>query len=173
MYLRELKRIVTYLLLCVAALLGGCEKVPDGSVEVIVASKQSYVFGENGLPEKRYILREATEGSEWQVVDLRYAKRLDYQHGWEYSAFAHEETYEPEGFPQFREKFWWEIDELIEKVQKETEVSEDIYIYTYGSPWGFDPRDPMLTYLLDHYKEVLGPGAEIVYPEPETPPTAQ
>ncbi len=157
----ELKRIVTYLLLCVALLLGGCEKVPDGSVELTVASKQSYVRGEDGYPVKMFVVLGSTADGQWRVVDLRNTKLLDYQLGYEYTVRAFRETFEPDVFPQFKKKVWWSISEVVDVVKKDTELPDDIYIYTEGSPWGFDPRDPLLEYLLNHpeYDPGAGGGA--------------
>lgn len=147
-YLRELKRIVAYLLLCVAALLGGCKEPDDGSVELTVASKQSYKLNDEQLPEKMFVVLGSTADGQWKVVDLRNTQLLDYQLGHEYTIRAFRETFEPDVFPQFEKKVWWQISEVIEVVQRDTELPDNIYIYTEGSPWGFDPRDPMLEYLL-------------------------
>lgn len=141
----------------------GCNKV-DERIELVVASEQGYKLDDKGLPQKMFIARENSEGSEWKVRDLRNTKILKYENGYEYTVMSYAETYEPNAFPQFREKFWWVLDEVVEKVEKRSELPEKLYIFTYDSPWGFDPRDPMLTYLLNHYKEVFGSDFEIYYP---------
>lgn len=138
----------------VALLTMGCEKYPEGSIEMIVASEQSYILGENRLPQARHIVRTNSEGSEWEVVDLRNTIFMEYERGYEYIIMAHKESFEPNVFPQFPKKFWWQVDALVEKIQKESNLPENIYIYTPDSPWGFDPRDPMLEYLLNHPEEL-------------------
>lgn len=98
------------------ALLGGCEKVPDSSVELTVASKQSYERGEDGYPVKMFVVRGSTADGQWKVVDLRNTQLLDYQLGNEYTVRAFRESFEPDVFPQFKKKVWWRISEVVEVV---------------------------------------------------------
>lgn len=155
--------------LAVLALMG-CEYDRGQYMKFVVASKQSYIIGEHGLPEVRYIMRNADNGGEWKQYILLNATLLDYTPGYEYTIEAYEAPYKPDEFPEYKDVLWWTVDSVLDRVEADSDISNDMYIYTYGSPWGFDPRDPALEYMLEHYKEIFGEEYDIFYPSLESTP---
>ncbi len=103
-------------------------------------------------------------GEKWETTQLIGVELLNYEDGYEYTIRAHKESYMPEDFPEYKDVLWWKVDEILNKVKKESNLPDDVFVYTYGSPWGFDPRDPLLELMLEHYKEIFGEDAEIYYP---------
>lgn len=148
-------------------MLGSCNtKTPEEEVlqvKLTIASEQSYVIGEEGLPWTTYIIRETDiEGTEWKAQPIK--GDFGYKSGYEYTILAHQEVINPESIPE-KHVFWWHFDEVLDIVEKDSDIPDNIYIYTIGSPWGFDPRDPMLEFMLEHHKEIFGEDSEIYYPK--------
>lgn len=164
-----MKRYLLFSVLC-ALLFMGCNNTPEESNEkttystLLVASKYGYVIdGCSCLPTRLLIIREIGENGKWKQTPILEQNVLKYETGYEYTVRAHKEVVNPESKPE-KHVLWWKFDEVLSKVQKDTELPDDIYLYTIGSPWGLDPRDPMLEYMLEHYKEIFGEDCEIYYP---------
>ena len=130
-----------------------------------IASKYGYVVDPcSGFPSRAMIIRESGENSKWKPTLVLEQKVLKYEEGYEYTVMAHKEPYDPGYITEANGVLFWKFDEVLDKVQQETDLPDDVYLYTIGSPWGFDPRDPNLEYMLEHYKEIFGEDDEIYYP---------
>ena len=136
------------------------------STQLLVASKYGYVVGGDMRPIPMPIIQVVNDdgGEKWETTQLIGVELLNYEDGYEYTIRAHKESYMPEDFPEYKDVLWWKVDEILNKVKKESNLPDDVFVYTYGSPWGFDPRDPLLELMLEHYKEIFGEDAEIYYP---------
>lgn len=150
-------------------MLGSCNNIPEEEenekiiyTKLSVASERSYVIGEHYMPVFEYIIRETDNiDSQWEAHPVLGS--IDYKRGYEYTVLAHKVVVNPESIPE-KHVFWWHFDEVLEKVQKDSDIPEDIYIYTYGSPWGLDPRDPYFDWLMENFYDIFGEDAEIYYP---------
>ena len=165
-----MKRLLFLSLLCTLFMVGcnsSTEQSEEGSTEyfeLYIASKWGYYVDPcSCLPEPKPIMRVGEDG-EWEPTDFLNFSSLKYEAGYEYIVRAHLEPYEPGYLTDANGVLFWYIDEVLSKVQKDTELPDNVFIYTIGSPWGFDPRDPMLEYTLEHYKEIFGEDCEIYYP---------
>lgn len=164
-----MKRLLFLSLLCTLFMVG-CNTVPEEAEEEVVystltiASRLGYRKDPNsGLPSPAMIIKEGESG-EWEPTLVLEQKVLQYEEGYEYTVRAHREPYAPGVLTEATGGLFWKFDELLSKVQKDTELPDDVYLYTIGSPWGIDPRDPWLEYMLEHYKEIFGEDCEIYYP---------
>ena len=162
-----MKRYTLLSLLCIFAFVS-CNNTPEEQEEKItytkltIASECSYMVGEHYSVWWEYIIRETdNEASEWETHPILGG--FEYERGYEYTVLAHKEVVNPESKPE-KHILWWYVDEVLEKVEKDSEIPEDIYIYTYGSPWGLDPRDPFLDWLMENFYDIFGEDAEIYYP---------
>lgn len=145
-----------------------CGKEEDGVVysTLTVASQYGYIVDpDSSVPRRTLIIKESGENSDWKSVLVHNIQLLNYEEGYEYTVKAHKEPYEPGYMTEANGALFWKFDEVLEKVEKDTVLPDNVYVYTYGSPWGFDPRDPFLEYTLEHYKEIFGEDYEIPYPE--------
>lgn len=158
-----MKRHLFLSLLCALAFTS-CNNTPQEGIytKLTVASERSYVIGEHYMPEFEYIIRETDNiDSQWEAQPALGS--IGYERGYEYTVLAHKEVVNPESIPE-KHVFWWHFDEVLEKVQKDSDIPEDIYIYTYGSPWGLDPRDPYFDWLMENFYDIFGEEPEIYYP---------
>ena len=162
-----MKRYTLLSLLCIFAFVG-CNNTPEEQEEKItftkltVASERSYCIGEHYMPEFEYIIRETDNAdSQWEVHPVLGS--ISYKRGYEYTVLAHKVVVNPESKPE-RHVYWWRFDEVLEKVKKDSDIPEDIYIYTYGSPWGLDPRDPYFDWLMENFYDIFGEEPVIYYP---------
>ncbi len=162
-----MKRLLFLSLLC-TLLMVGCNNGEDEHrrTKLLIASKYGYVIGGDTRPIPMPIVQVVNDegGEQWKASPLIGVELLNYEEGYEYTVWAHKESYMPDEFPEHEDVLWWKIDKVIDKVEKDTELPDNVFIYTIGSPWGFDPRDPMLEYMLEHYKEIFGEDCEIYYP---------
>ena len=164
-----MKRHLLLSLLCALAF-AGCNNTPEEPednteyFELHIASKWGYYIDPcSCLPALKPIVRVGEDGK-WQPTDFLNFSSLKYEVGYEYIVKAHREVYDPGYLTEANGCLFWFIDEVLSKVQKETELPDYVYLYTLGSPWGLDPRDPNLEYMLEHYKEIFGEDDEIYYP---------
>ena len=164
-----MKRHLFLSLLCIFAFIG-CNTTPEPEEDItyttlLIASKYGYVIDPwSGFPSRAMIIRESGEHGKWESTLVLEQKVLKYEMGYEYTVKAHKEPYDPGYLTEANGVLFWKFDEVLDKVQKDTELPDDVYLYTLGSPWGFDPRDPFLEYMLEHYKEMYGEDEEIYYP---------
>ena len=164
-----MKRYTLLSLLCIFAFIG-CNTTPEPEEDItyttlLIASKYGYIVDPcSAVPRRAYIIKELGGDEKWQPEWVLSNKVLQYEVGYEYTIKAHKEPYDPGYLTEANGVLFWKFDEVLDKVQKDTELPDNVYIYTIGSPWGFDPRDPRLEYMLEHYKEIFGEDEEIYYP---------
>ena len=166
-----MKRLL-FLATIIALFVVSCDKTPIEQeneityTELIIASKYGYVIDpSSSLPRRAMIIRESGENGKWEPTLVLKQNVLKHEEGYEYTVKAHQEPYEPGVLTEATGGLFWKFDEVLDKVQKDTELPDDVYLYTIGSPWGFDPRDPMLEFMLEHHKEIFGEDSEIDYPK--------
>lgn len=165
-----MKRHLLISLLC-AMVFVGCNNRPEEPEDkttyttLLIASKYGYIIDpDSGFPRQTLIIRESGEDGKWKPTLILAQNVLKYEVGYEYAVMAHKEPYMPGILTEGTGGLFWKIDKVLDKVQKDTELPDDVYLYTLGSPWGLDPRDPYLEYLLENYKEIFGEDCVIDYP---------